>query len=222
MRAFSSHITRVRVSTKRKIEIKDSSFEVISTLIEYLYTNTLDNDDDLDVDLKGLFICASKYQINPLKIEVQSRIVETLSAQNVCKELLGYGHQFPSLRKKMLEMFGKEFRTISSTPGWNMCFRDFNGDPEIFAEMMVSIKHYQIPEPRPPSDAPPSNRVASRPSAVKVESSAFISAPSKTPTAPKWPMVPEFVPLPKSPPAAASFPISVFPPPTGPRPGTFG
>src|SRR5205823_3062751 len=80
------------------------------------------------------------------------------------------------------------------------------GDPEIFAEMMVSIKHHQTNDTRASIDVPVVNRFPARPTHVRVENAVPVAAPSKTPTAPKWPMVPEFVPLPKSPPSAAFFP----------------
>src|SRR4051812_12820355 len=60
---------------RASLEIKDSTFQVISALVEYLYTNDLSVDLNVDFDMKGLYICAEKYQVEPLRTEVESKIV---------------------------------------------------------------------------------------------------------------------------------------------------
>jgi hypothetical protein len=71
-------------STQKDIVFKDISFSILSLLVEYLYTDTVEVNAQNVVDL---FVAADKFQVNRLRSICENFFFQNISEENVCNVL---------------------------------------------------------------------------------------------------------------------------------------
>jgi len=74
----------MRESTQSVIKLPDIKYEVLSLLIEFLYTDTANITGDIVV---GLFMAADQYQLTRLRALCENFILQNISIDNVCTVL---------------------------------------------------------------------------------------------------------------------------------------
>lgn len=71
----------MRESTQKEIAFPDMTFDVLSTLVQFLYTDNADINGDVVV---GLFMAADQYQLTRLRALCENFILQNISLENVC------------------------------------------------------------------------------------------------------------------------------------------
>ena len=71
----------MRESTQAEIQFPDIKYEVLSLVVEFLYTDTANITGDIVV---GLFMAADQYQLGRLRALCEDFILQNISIENVC------------------------------------------------------------------------------------------------------------------------------------------
>ena len=78
---FSAMFTHpTKESTENKVEIEDVDCKVIKEIFRYIYTQKV---GDIETIIEGLLIAADKYLLNELKFLCESKLIDSLSYDNV-------------------------------------------------------------------------------------------------------------------------------------------
>lgn len=71
----------MRESLEKDVHFPDTKYEVLSLLVQFLYTDNADINGDIVV---GLFMAADKYQLVRLRALCENFILQNISIDNVC------------------------------------------------------------------------------------------------------------------------------------------
>lgn len=71
----------MKESMEKEVLFPDTKYEVLSLLVQFLYTDNADINGDIVV---GLFMAADKYQLARLRALCENFILQNISIENVC------------------------------------------------------------------------------------------------------------------------------------------
>lgn len=109
-------LEELQESGKQEVEITGSNFEIVNSMVEFLYTNSIENIETISVDL---FKLAHRYKINDLKDAIESYMIKTLTADSVI-DCLTFANEFErtTLKSVCLDYFVNNAKQIVSLSSW--------------------------------------------------------------------------------------------------------
>ena len=128
--------SNMREKESGKIEIQDLTHEVVSEMLQFIYTGAVNKNLSEDF-VRELFIAADKYQLDLLKNMCEEMLSSVVSIKSCLKNLsLAKLYMTKTLKKSSLEFIMKNTVAVTTSKEWLDCIKD---QPELAAEVTQAI-----------------------------------------------------------------------------------
>lgn len=102
--------------TSRRIKMDDTSVDAVTQLLNFIYTDAFDADDD---NIYDLFVAADKYDIPGLKDRCRDLLMEDLDVSSATDCFrLAYLSRCQELLEKSLKIIAENLDEVKATEGW--------------------------------------------------------------------------------------------------------
>ena len=128
--------TNMREKESGRIDIQDLTHEVVSEMLEFIYTGEINKNLSEDF-LRELFIAADKYQLDLLKNMCEHLLSSAVAVKN-CLKNLSFTNLYvtKTLKKSSLEFIMRNTVAVTTSREWLDCIKP---QPELAAEVTQAI-----------------------------------------------------------------------------------
>ena len=128
--------TNMREKESGKIEIQDLTSEVVSEMLEFIYTGEIKENLSEDL-LRELLIAADKYQLDLLKKICEEMLSSAVTVENCLKNLsMANLCGAENLKKASIQFILNNSVAVTTSNEWLSCIKNH---PELAAEVTQSI-----------------------------------------------------------------------------------
>ena len=129
---FQNDLTEKKTNT---LEIQDIEPDVFAEVLRFLYTDDVNNLDELST---GLLAAADKYMLDRLKAKCESFLSRNVTVEN-CGTLLILAHLYSArgLKKKLLHFARFHSSEVVETTSWQGLLE--SAHPQLIRDIMVAM-----------------------------------------------------------------------------------